>query len=149
MPQIQRFSPSDEQLHIFAPQFDCSASYAPNLGIFHQILQADFLATSNFLLLAYQKSLKTLAQNFPGPIFKSVFRWPGQGGGDRRRGAVLFVKRFFEKLKNIPLKNSSTPKTFKTPSPKNHKTVFVYLLGMELSSNLNFPKQSFQKFAGM
>lgn len=118
MPQIQRFSPSDEQLHIFAPQFDCSAFYAPNLGIFHQILQADFLATSNFLLLAYQKSLKTLAQNFPGPIFKSVFRWPGQGGGDRRRGAVLFVKRFLKIKKTYPLKILPHPKPSKHPFPK-------------------------------
>lgn len=125
MPQIQRFSPSDEQLHILAPQFDCSASYAPNLGIFYQILQADFLATSIFPSSGTSEIPQNTYPKFSGANFQIGFSVAGAGWRRSAAGRGLICEKVFEKLKNIPLKNSSTPKTFKTPSPKNHKTVFV------------------------
>ena len=67
---------------------------------------------------------KHLPQIFRGQFSNRFFGGRGRAaaiGG----GARSYLWEGFEKLKNIPLKNSSTPKTFKTPFPKNHKTVFV------------------------
>lgn len=73
MPQISRFFPLDDQLHIFDIQFDCSASYAPNLGIFHSIPRTNFLANSFFLNLAHKNLQKHLPKFFRGQFSKRFF----------------------------------------------------------------------------
>ena len=102
MPQISRFLPLDEQLHIFANKITCRASYGLNLGIFLSSYINTFGNHIIFRFLAHQKTLKSLAPNFPGVIFQVGFWDQCRARHDRRRPAVLFVDGFEKFPKHIP-----------------------------------------------